>query len=128
MNERQQILLLRLVAPIAAVLLALCAGALFMVLLGYNPWQVYVTLLSFSLGRSDSIGSILFYATPLLFAGLAVAVGMKAGLLNIGVEGQYLIGAFCAAWVGFSLHGLPAWLHLPLAVLALCWGFLARRV
>ena len=84
MNERQQILLLRLVAPVAAVLLALCAGALFMVLLGYNPWQVYVTLLSFSLGRSDSIGSILFYATPLLFAGLAVAVGMKAGLLNIG--------------------------------------------
>ena len=122
MNERQQILLLRLVAPVAAVLLALCAGALFMVLLGYNPWQVYVTLLSFSLGRSDSIGSILFYATPLLFAGLAVAVGMKAGLLNIGVEGQYLIGAFCAAWVGFSLHGLPVWLHLPLAVLAAIAG------
>ncbi len=122
MNERQQILLLRILAPLAAVLLALCVGALFMLLLGYNPWQVYATLLSFSLGRTDSIGSILFYATPLLFAGLAVAVGMKAGLLNIGVEGQYLIGAFCAAWVGFSLQGLPAWLHLPLAVLAALTG------
>ena len=122
MNGRNQILLLRLAAPILSVLLALAAGALFMFVAGYNPWQVYATLLTFSLGRADSIGSILFYATPLLFAGLAVAVAMKAGILNIGVEGQYLIGAFCAAWVGFSLHGLPAWLHLPLAVLAALAG------
>ena len=122
MNERTQILLLRAVAPVAALLLSLAAGALFLLSAGYNPWQVYATLLTFSLGRSDSVGSILFYATPLLFAGLAVAVAMKAGILNIGVEGQYLIGAFCAAWVGFSLHGLPAWLHLPLAVLAALAG------
>ncbi len=124
MNERSQILLLRAVAPVAALLLSLAAGALFLLSAGYNPWQVYATLLTFSLGRSDSVGSILFYATPLLFAGLAVAVAMKAGILNIGVEGQYLIGAFCAAWVGFSLHGLPAWLHLSLAVAAAMAGSL----
>ena len=124
MNERSQILLLRAVAPVAALLLSLAAGALFLLSAGYNPWQVYATLLTFSLGRSDSVGSILFYATPLLFAGLAVAVAMKAGILNIGVEGQYLIGAFCAAWVGFNLHGLPAWLHLSLAVAAAMAGSL----
>ena len=124
MNERSQILLLRAVAPVAALMLSLAAGALFLLSAGYNPGQVYATLLTFSLGRSDSVGSILFYATPLLFAGLAVAVAMKAGILNIGVEGQYLVGTFCAAWVGFSLHGLPAWLHLLLAVAAAMAGSL----
>ena len=124
MNGRNQILLFRLAAPVVSVLLALAAGAFFMFVAGYNPWQVYATLLTFSLGRADSIGSILFYATPLLFAGLAVAVAMKAGILNIGVEGQYLIGAFCAAGVGFSLHGLPGWLHLSLAVAAAMAGSL----
>ncbi len=122
MNERQQIVLLRMLAPVAAILLSLLAGSLFVAVLGYDPRQVYGTLLSFSLGRADSLGAILFYATPLIFAGLAVATGMKAGLLNIGVEGQYLMGAFCAAWVGFSLQGLPGWLHLPLAVFAAVGG------
>ena len=125
MNERCQNLALRALAPLAAVLLALLAGGVFMLVLGYNPVSVYGTLFSFGLGRADSLGSILFYATPLIFSGLSIAVGLKAGLLNIGVEGQYLMGAFCAAWVGFSLPGMPAWLHLPLAVVAALVGSMA---
>ena len=114
--------LLQAAAPLGALLFALLAGAAFIAAIGYNPLLVYGTFFSFSLGRSDSLGAILFYATPLIFAGLSVAVGFKAGLFNIGVEGQYLFGAFCAAWVGFSLHGLPPWMHLPLAVLAAMGG------
>jgi simple sugar transport system permease protein len=56
--------------------------------------------------------------TPYILAGLAVAVGFKCGLFNIGAEGQFGIGALCSAFVGYSIHGLPWYLHLPLALLA----------
>ena len=57
-------------------------------------------------------------ATPYIFAGLAVALGFRCGLFNIGAEGQLLIGALCSAFVGYSIKGLPAIIHLPLAILA----------
>ncbi|MCK9245791.1 MAG: ABC transporter permease [Anaerolineaceae bacterium] len=60
----------------------------------------------------------LVQATPYIFAGLAVALGFRSGLFNIGVEGQLFIGAACATFVGYSITGLPAWLHMPLAFLA----------
>lgn len=56
--------------------------------------------------------------TPYILAGLAVAVGFKCGLFNIGAEGQFGIGALCSAFVGYSFHGLPWFIHLPLALLA----------
>jgi general nucleoside transport system permease protein len=68
-------------------------------------------------------------STPYIFAGLAVALGFRAGLFNIGVEGQLFIGAICAAFVGYSITGLPMIIHLPLALLAGAvggglWGFI----
>jgi general nucleoside transport system permease protein len=56
--------------------------------------------------------------TPYILAGLAVAVGFKCGLFNIGAEGQFGIGALCSAFVGYSIQGLPWYIHLPLALLA----------
>lgn len=56
--------------------------------------------------------------TPYILAGLAVAVGFKCGLFNIGAEGQFGIGALCSAFVGYSIHGWPWYIHLPLALLA----------
>ncbi len=64
------------------------------------------------------ISDSLVAATPYIFAGLAVAVGFRCGLFNIGVEGQLYLGAICSVWVGFGLKGLPAIIHLPLALLA----------
>lgn len=68
-------------------------------------------------------------STPFLLAGLAVAVGFKAGLFNIGAEGQLYAGALLAVWVGFhpALVDLPALLHIPLAMLfgilgGMIWG------
>lgn len=57
-------------------------------------------------------------ATPYIFAGLAVAVGFRCGLFNIGVEGQLFMGAIFSVWVGYTFKGLPLIIHLPLALLA----------
>jgi general nucleoside transport system permease protein len=71
----------------------------------------------------------LVQATPYIFAGLAVALGFRSGLFNIGAEGQIFMGAIFAAFVGYSVTGLPAIIHIPLTMLAGClggalWGFI----
>ena len=71
----------------------------------------------------------LVVSTPYIFAGLAVALGFRAGLFNIGVEGQLFMGAAAATYVGYSVTGLPAILHIPLSLLAgfaggALWGFI----
>ncbi|GAA1853188.1 ABC transporter permease [Myceligenerans crystallogenes] len=58
------------------------------------------------------------YATPLVAAGIGIALAFRAGLLNIGGQGQMLMAAVCAGWVGFGVTGLPAGLHAALAVVA----------
>lgn len=68
-------------------------------------------------------------ATPYIFTGLAVAVGFRSGLFNIGVEGQLYIGAAAATFVGFAVKGLPGYIHMPLAMLAGAvggglWGYI----
>lgn len=60
----------------------------------------------------------LVQTTPYIFAGLACAIGFRAGLFNIGVEGQLFMGAAAACYVGYSISGLPAYIHMPLAFLA----------
>jgi ABC-type uncharacterized transport system permease subunit len=56
-------------------------------------------------------------STPYIFAGLAVALGFKCNLFNIGVEGQLYIGALASVWIGYNVTGLPAIIHMPLAFL-----------
>lgn len=53
--------------------------------------------------------------TPYIFTGLALTVGFRSGLLNIGAEGQVFVGGLASVWVGYSLHDLPAIVHVPLA-------------
>lgn len=121
-NRKHKILLLQILTPVAAMLIAMALSAVLFVAIGKDPILVYRTMIEFSLGRTDSIAALLFNATPLIFSGLAVAAGFRAGLFNIGVEGQYFMGAFLAALVGFGITGLPAWIHLPLAVVAAIVG------
>jgi ABC-type uncharacterized transport system permease subunit len=64
------------------------------------------------------ISESLVLSVPYILSGLAVAVGFRAGLFNIGVEGQFVIGGLCAVIVGYTITGLPAILHLPLSLLA----------
>lgn len=64
------------------------------------------------------LSETLVASTPYIFAGLSVAVGFRAGLFNIGAEGQLFIGALASAYVGYSITGLPWFIHLPLALIA----------
>jgi simple sugar transport system permease protein len=75
------------------------------------------------------VSEVLLEATPLIFTGLAVALGFRSGLFNIGGEGQLYVGAAAATFVGFAVTGLPWFIHLPLAVVAgfvggAIWGFI----
>jgi ABC-type uncharacterized transport system permease subunit len=103
------------VLPIAAVVLALIIGGVLIALDGANPFEAYWSLLQGAVGSQDAIARTLEKATPLIFTGLAVIVGMKAGLFNIGAQGQLLLGAVFAAWFGYRFE-LPTVLHVPLGL------------
>lgn len=118
MSARGRVGLLQLLAPLLAIGFGALVASGIILAIGKDPIDVYGLMLRFSFTRADSVAAILFKATPLVFAGLAVALSFRAGVWNIGVEGQYYIGAFAAALVGFAIPGLPAVIHLPLAVLA----------
>jgi len=64
------------------------------------------------------ISESLVISTPYIFAGLAVALGFRGGLFNIGAEGQLFVGGLASAFIGYAIKGLPAYIHLPLALLA----------
>jgi general nucleoside transport system permease protein len=104
--------------PLIAVVAAFLAGGIVVLLIGDDPIYTYRLLIGSALSWPDGIGYTLFYATPLIFTGLAVAVGFRCGLLNIGAEGQLTIAAFATAWVGFTFSNLPAWMLIPLACAA----------
>jgi simple sugar transport system permease protein len=107
-----------LVFPLLAVLGAFLVGGLVVAAIGENPVETYRLLLGSALSWPDGIGYTLFYATPLIFTGLAVAVALRCGLLNIGAEGQLYVGAFAAAWLGIEAATWPAAVLLPLCALA----------
>lgn len=122
MNKKMKILVLQFVTPLLAVSFAVLVSSLLILSIGKDPLEVYQIMVEFSFGRIDSVGAILFNATPLIFSGLSVAVGFRLGLFNIGAEGQYFMGAICAAVVGFTFTGLPMMIHLPLAIFAAMIG------
>ncbi len=123
--------------PLLAVATALLIGALLIIItdttviaafgdgigLGFKrAWEVIsVAYGSFFFGAFGDLyhfTETLRIATPYIFAGLAVAVGFQGGLFNVGAEGQYFIGGLTSVFVGYSITGLPWYIHLPLALLA----------
>ncbi|MPZ53683.1 MAG: ABC transporter permease [Acidimicrobiia bacterium] len=116
-----------MVIPLLAVVLGLAIGAV-IIWVTAGAGQIapaYGALFSGSVGGIRPIADTLFNATPLILAGLSVAIGFKAGLFNIGAEGQMIVGGTLAVLVGFSVTGLPALVHIPLALLA---GFIGGAV
>ncbi|HET9468312.1 MAG TPA: ABC transporter permease [Vicinamibacterales bacterium] len=107
-----------LLFPLIAVFAAFVVGGLFVLAIGDNPIETYRLLIGSALWWPDGIGYTLFLATPLIFTGLAVSVAFRAGLLNIGAEGQLYIAAFATAWVGIVLGSLPAFVLVPLCFAA----------
>lgn len=102
-----------LLFPLIAVVAAFIVGAILILIVGDNPLDAYGLLLGSALSWPDGIGYTLFQATPLIFTGLAVLVGFRCGLFNIGAEGQLYIAAFATAWVGIKFASLSPWLLIP---------------
>ncbi|HEY9225077.1 MAG TPA: ABC transporter permease [Gemmatimonadaceae bacterium] len=112
-----------LLPAIVALLIAAIVGDLLILSFGQNPGAVYRLLLEGTWGNAYGLGQVLYKATTLTFTGLAVAVGLRAGLFNIGAESQLAAGGFAAALVGLALPaGLPSLLTLPVYLAAAALG------
>jgi general nucleoside transport system permease protein len=105
-----------LATPVIASLLAIIIGGIIAAAIGYNPLQVYGALISGAFGNAANIGYTLAIATPLILIGLGIAISFRAGLFNIGAEGQYWVSVMAATWVGYHFTGLPGWLHVILCL------------
>ncbi len=107
-----------LIVPLLAVITALAIGAVIIWLTGKDPIAAFSGLWAGSFGSPRAIERTIIRSTPFIIAGLAVALGFKAGLFNIGAEGQLYAGSVMAVLVGFSFTGLPPLIHIPLAIAA----------
>ena len=104
------------IKSVMAVVLGLLAGALLMLIMGFNPAEGYTYLFKGGLMNLERIGNTIATATPLMLTGLSVAFAFKTGLFNIGTPGQMLFGGFCSIAVGLSLD-LPKLILVPIVVL-----------
>ena len=116
-------------SSLLAVAIALFAGGIVLALSGENPVPAFAALFSGAFGGQRELAETLVMASPLILGGLAFAVASRAGLFNIGIEGQMVLGGLCAGLTAAWDPGLPAFFHLPLAVLAGMiagglWGFI----
>lgn len=103
---------------LAAIGIALLAGALFILLSGESPARAYATLLQGALGTPQAIANTISKSIPLAFTGLAVALGSRCGMLNIGAEGQLHAGAMASVVTALMFGSLPAFVLLPASILA----------
>jgi ABC-type uncharacterized transport system permease subunit len=131
-------LLALLAVPLLSVLLALVVGALIMIASSPAikgsfdpalPFVAYKALIEGSVGSVNALVNTVVQAGPLILGGLAVGVGFKAGLFNIGAQGQFLIGGLGAATVGVMVAGAPPVVAIPVAIIAGAlfgglWGFI----
>lgn len=118
-----------IVGSLGAVLIALFLGGLVMQLSGANPFEAYGALVDGALIGKRAIAETLIYSAPLILGGLAFALSSRAGLFNIGIEGQLITGGFIAGLVGAWDLGLPGPVYVPLALLSgaiggAIWGFI----
>lgn len=104
------------VTSVGAIVIALLIGAIFIVIFGDDPIAAYRALFSGAFGDRRSIAETLVATTPFIFGGLAFAVAARAGMFNIGIEGQLMMGGLACGLVGAFDLGLPAVLFLPLAL------------
>ena len=122
------------IVPLLTTLLAFLAGGLVMLVTGSDPIATYEAIwkgtglqwiFPWTTGAdrdlaASNLQQTLILTTPLILTGLAVAFAFRAGLFNIGGNGQYIVGSIAAVWVGSSFADMPSFLHIVLAILAAC--------
>ncbi|HUH98924.1 MAG TPA: ABC transporter permease [Anaerolineales bacterium] len=110
-----------LLVPVLAILTAVIVGGIIIKVVNGDPIAAYRGLIQGAFGSPKALSETAVWATPYIFAGLAVAFAFQGGLFNIGAEGQIALGAVLSALIGYALPGwlhtsLPAYIHIPLAV------------
>ncbi len=114
-NRREVIII-----PLAAVFMALVIGAVIMMATSVAPATIlrsFVAMADGSVGSINAISETLTASIPLVLAGLGIGLAFRAGLFNIGAEGQMVIGGLAAAIASFSITGLPMAIHMPLVLI-----------
>src|SRR5258708_31376941 len=111
------------------VIAALAIGFLILLIINTDPWNAYANLLSGPLSLLNRWGNWINDAISLTLLGLAITLVFSAQLFSLGAEGQIYFGALATGWVALFVHGLPAAIHIPLALAAGClagflWGLL----
>ena len=108
--------------PVFATLAALAIGALMLILLGANPIKAYGALVEGAFGSGNALADTVVKATPLLLIGLGICISFRGNVINIGGEGQMIIGALVATALGLIFPDWPGLLLVPLAMLAGFFG------
>jgi len=109
-------ILLSFFKAFVAIFCAFILGFIILLITGNNPVEAYGALFRGAFGSKRGFGETLLSTTPLLFGGLGFALAYRCGLFNIGIEGQIAVGGLAAAFLGYSVKGLPMILHLPLVI------------
>jgi ABC-type uncharacterized transport system permease subunit len=104
--------------PLLAIPVAFIFGAIMLLALGANPLSAYGALISGAFGDLSGITQTLAKATPLLLVGLGICIAFRGGVLNIGGEGQILVGALATTAVAVGLSDWPGYILMPLCLLA----------
>jgi simple sugar transport system permease protein len=111
--------------PVFATLAALLVGAIMLLFLRVNPIEAYKALWDGAFGSTNAFAETLVKATPLLLVALGICISFRGDVINIGGEGQMIIGALLATWVGLTFTTLPGWFVITLAMLA---GFIGGAI
>ncbi|MBS6396863.1 MAG: ABC transporter permease [Clostridiales bacterium] len=102
----------RYVTLLLTFLLSMAVGAVFMLILGFQPLEAYVQLFKGAFVGTVNLGTTLQKFVPILLTGVGFAVAARVGCFNAGIEGELYLGAIAAAWAGHYIKGLPAPLHI----------------
>lgn len=116
MSPVAKILKKPIASAVIAILFGFCVAAVILASAGYDPIGSFAALFNGAFGKPKYISNVIIKATPLLLTGSAVAFAYKAGLFNIGGEGQYIAGTVLAVVVGSQIN-LPAPLQIPIVIL-----------
>jgi general nucleoside transport system permease protein len=107
-----------LAAPLLALLSGMLCGSAVMLAWGASPARIWALLFATTWGNAYGLGQVLYKTTPLVLSGLSVALALRAGLFNIGCEGQIVAGSFLCALLGTKLGALPPVLAVSLCLFA----------
>ncbi len=122
-------ILFRAALPVLAMLAALLIGAVVLLLLKVNPFEAYAAIVTGVFGSMSGFTQSLVKATPLLFVGLGICIAFRASVINIGAEGQIILGALGATAWSLAFRTWPAWLLIPSTLIVsflsgAVWGFI----